>query len=440
MTETRQISWREWGLLALLMSAMMFSIIDRFALAVLLEPIKSDLELSDSQLGLLNGIAFGLFYATMGLPLGWLADRWSRKGVVVGGVAIWSAATAACGLANSYLQLLIARIMVGAGEAGLAPVSYSILHDRFPPARLGSAISLLQVGSIAGSGLAIMVVGVVYSLVVGLGADASPLPGLKPWQLTFILVALPGLFFVLAFSLMKNPPPAAKQGGTEKIGLLTALASNPVTYASLFAGMSGIVVALYALFSWIPAILVREFGWTETQVAGTYGGIVLLFSPAGALFGGWLCDRLIARGVKSAHALIAMGAACLAIPAFVVIGIATTSTVLLTGVAVAQFAITIPNGLGPALTQRLAPDSARTQVSALYVMSANLIGIGVGPVAVGFLSENAFSSVSGLKQSAASVSLVGLVIAVPLLWQLSRRLGRNKPGKRDEIEVVPASS
>lgn len=417
-----QVGWREWGLLALLMSAMMFSIVDRFALAVLLEPIKQDLDLSDRQLGLLNGIAFGLFYATMGVPLGWLADRWSRKGTIIGGIAIWSTATALCGVASNYAQLLAARIFVGAGEAGLAPASYSILHDRFPKERLGTAVSLLQIGSMLGSGLSIMLVGFIFTMMATHGSSLPWMGGLRPWQATFIVVALPGIVFILMFALMNEHRPAtadARKAAT----LVSAFAAKPGIYASLIAGMSGIVIALYALFSWMPAILTREFGWSTAQVGGTYGTIVLIFSPAGALFGGWLCDRLVSREAGSPHARIALGAAAVALPAFMVIAFTRSPQILLIAVALAHFAIAVPNGLGPALTQLLAPAGARTQISALYVMVVNLMGIGLGPVLIGTLSEQFPTRSSGLRHSMCLTAIAGLVVSLMLLRILARLTG-----------------
>ena len=162
---------RDWLLVIVLMLAMIVSIIDRFALSLLVEPIKADLGLSDTDIGLLSGLAFGLFYALIGLPMGILADRWSSKGVIVFGITVWSLATAGCGLAANFVQLMLARIGVGAGEAGLAPASYSIIARTFPPDRLSLAMSVFQMGAVLGSGLAIAIVGAVFSTLNALPVD-----------------------------------------------------------------------------------------------------------------------------------------------------------------------------------------------------------------------------------------------------------------------------
>src|SRR5690606_7954851 len=188
--------------------------------------------------------AFGLFFAVMGLPLGWLADRWSRKGTIMLGVGMWSVATAACGLAANFPQLLLARIGVGAGEAGLAPASYSIVHDRFPREQLGRAISLFQVGGVLGAGLALLITGYVYRYFTGGGgADLPLIGGLRPWQQTFLAIATPGLLFLLLIAMIREPErvagPADTAGTGEPRGfaaMVAAVRSRMGLYLPLFVG------------------------------------------------------------------------------------------------------------------------------------------------------------------------------------------------------------
>ena len=429
----KDIGWRDWGLVALLMGAGVFSMVDRVALSMLLEAIKADLKLSDVALGLLNGVAFGIFYSTMGVPLGWLADRWSRKGTIIGGIAVWSAATAACGLAGSYIQLLVARICVGAGEASLSPAAYSMVHDRFPRRRLGTAISLIQVGSLLGGGVAIFAVGFVYAFVEGLAGPNGLIGTMRPWQLTFVLVALPGIFFIILFLFVREDRQRFAQAkpGTKPISIFKAFARARAANSYLLIGMSGIALALYSLSGWTPAILMREFGWSAVKVGSIYGILTMTMGPAGAIFGGWLCDKLEARGVTTPHGGIAFAAAAFALPCFIAMGLSDSPTSMLIAIACAQFAISVPNGLGPALIQLMTPNGARGQMSAVYVMTMNLMGLGIGPVAVGFASQYLWAPPSGLRYAVAFVTSLALICSIVALRQLTKTL-------RSGIGALPA--
>lgn len=422
----KDIGWRDWGLVALLMGAGIFSMVDRVALSMLLEAIKADLQLSDVALGLLNGVAFGIFYSTMGVPLGWLADRWSRKGTIVGGIAVWSAATAACGLAGSYIQLLMARICVGAGEAALSPAAYSMIHDRFPRRRLGMAISLIQIGSLLGGGIAIFTVGFVYAFVEGLAGPNGLIGTMRPWQLTFVLVALPGIFFIILFLFVREDRQRSVQAasGVKPVSVFQAFARVRAANSYLLIGMSGIALALYSLSSWTPAILMREFGWSAVKVGSIYGILAMTMGPAGALFGGWLCDKLEARGITTPHGGIAFASAAFALPCFIAMGLSDSPTSMLIAIAGAVFAIAVPNGLGPALIQLMTPNGARGQMSAIYVMMMNLMGLGIGPVAVGFASQYLWAPPSGLRYAVAFVTSLALLCSIIALWQLTKTLRR----------------
>lgn len=434
VTEDR-IDSRNWGLLALLMAAMVFSQVDRLVLSVLLEPIKRDLAVTDTQLGLLNGIAFGIFYAVMGLPLGWLADRWSRKGTIILGIAVWSFATATCGLAQRYHQLLLSRIFVGAGEAGLSPAAYSMLHDRFPRERLSTVISLLQVGSMLGGGLALVLVGAVYSLALDMSIS-GPLATFKPWQITFILVALPGPIFLALFALVREDGhrlPGSAPPKAEKLSLAVAFKAHNKTYICLMLGMGGLVLAMYSLISWVPAMMAREFGWSATKIASIFGLIALIAGPLGLILGGWACDRLTARGVAAAHGLVGVASAGLSLPCFLAMSVCDNPPSLLIVIALAEFFVVMPLGTAPALTQILTPAGSRGQMSALYVMSVNLIGIGIGPVLAGAASEALFTGPAGLRHAVSLTSSAFLAVSLLLLWQLCRAL--QPPAGREERAV-----
>lgn len=411
-------SLANWMIVVCLMATMIFSLVDRFAISLLVEPIKSDLALSDRDFGLLSGIAFGLFYAFMGLPMGLLADRWSRKGTILLGVGVWSVSTAACGFASNFWQLLGARIGVGAGEAGLAPASYSIIADLFPRNLLSRALSVFQLGATVGSGLALWIVGLVYSqLTIGGWAPLTKELGLAAWQSTFILVALPGIFFLILISILRLPT-GQRKTITPQISLKSALRKQPALYSQLYLAMSGILMVNYALLSWVPAIMQREFQSTPADVGSTYGLIVLLAGPVAMLSGGWIADLLYRRGSSAAHAKVVLCSAALLIPGAVILYLANSLTSTYVAIAFIQFAVTLPVGVAPALIQLRTMAEVRSQVSALYVLVVNLAGLGFGPVLIGAISDELAGHPNSLRYSVALVSLIVSSIATVAAYLL----------------------
>lgn len=422
---TQQGRLRDWLVVVLLMCAMIVSFVDRFTLALLIEPIKHDLGLNDIQLGLLNGVAFGLFYATMGMPLGWLADRWSRKYTIVLGMGIWSVATAACGLVSGFGPLVAARIGVGAGEAGLAPASYGIIYDRFPNSKLGRAMSFLQIGSLVGAGCAMLIAGLIYTgFQAGYGGGIPLFGQLKPWQQTFVAVALPPLILLPMVAMLREPKRSLDGGGVRaaRMSLVAALKLKPGIYALLFLGMSGIITATYALLSWTAAIMSREFGWSPGDIGRTYGVVTIVAGPFGLLLGGWLADTLHVRGVKLAHAYIPLLSACCALPPALLLSTVHGVGPFLVVVALLQIALGMPIGVVPALIQLLTPATARGQISALYVLSLNAIGLGLAPTVIGALSQRAIGDPHGLRIAISQVIITALIVAVILLVLLLRKL------------------
>ena len=417
-------SMASWAVVICLMAAMIFSMVDRFAISLLVEPIKADLGLSDRDIGLLSGIAFGLFYACMGLPMGVLADRWSRKGTILLGLAVWSAATAACGLARSFYQLLLARIGVGAGEAGLAPASYSIIADLFPRSQLSRALSLFQLGATVGSGIALWVVGVIFTaLTHGNWPVLTEGLGLTPWQGTFVVVALPGIPFLALIAILRLPRGRVAPSGA-RATLTATLAQKPTFYAMLFTAMAGILMVNYALLSWAPAIMQREFHLSPGAVGSTYGLIVLGVCPVAMMLGGWLADRLDRARNPAAHALIVLVSSALVLALSGLFHLATTVTSAYIAIALLHFAVTLPVGVAPALIQIRSEPDVRSRVSALYVLVVNLAGLGIGPVAIGAMSDELAQDTNGLRSAvvllSAAVSLIAVVAAAMLVRQQRR--------------------
>lgn len=412
-----------WFVVITLSGAMAFSLVDRFVLSLLIEPIKADLGLSDTQLGMLHGIAFGLFYATMGIPIAWLIDRWSRKWVIFWGISCWSLMTLLCGFSRNYLQLLGARIGVGIGEAALAPAGYSLIADIVQKKQLATAISIFQMGSLFGGGLAFLAGGGILSFIER--SDFSDIPilvALAPWQITFIVVALPGLIFLALVLVIKEPVRSSLQRiegqpELERSGsLIKSLKEKHVLYASLFLGNSCLIAISYANMTWIPSILVRQYEWALTDIGFRFGWVMLILAPIGVLLGGLIADRWELQGKKDAYPRVLILAAILSIVFELFSLLATSAWTLFAIIGLIQFSVGLSIGTGPATIVRIAPANVRARISAVYVFMINIVGLGFGPVIIGLFSDHLFTGSDGILTSLRIFSLLMCTISIISLW------------------------
>jgi MFS family permease len=404
------------------------SLIDRFALSLLFQPIKLDLGLSDTQLGLLHGIAFGLFYAFMGVPLGYAVDRFSRKWIICWGVVLWSAATAWCGIARSYTQLLGARIGVGVGEAALAPAGYSMIADSVPRQHLGKAISIFQMGSVLGGGLALAMGGQLYVAVQTWNLAELPLlsalDGLASWRVTFVLLALPGLALAVLVALMREPKRALVEL-RETPSAAQFMGQNKSLWIWFFLGNACLVSISYANLTWAPTLFVRQYGWTAGDAGWRMGLAMMVVAPAGVVIGGWLADRWRAHQGAAGFVKVLQLCPPLAVPCVVAMYLASNAHAVLSAVIAIQFVISLIVGVGPALVQVLVPPLLRGRVSALYVLFVNLVGLGVGPVVIGLLSDRFFNSAGGVTSAVVAYSIAMLSVASLAVVMLRRSMPRS---------------
>lgn len=417
-----------WSMVALLTLAYLFSYIDRTILGLLIQPIKADLELTDEHIGWLLGPAFAIFYATMGLPLGWLVDRRRRTWIIAGGVAIWSIATVGCGLARSFGQLFAARMTVGVGEAVLSPAAFSIISDSFPPERRGKPIAVYGMAITLGAGLAALISAVVLSW-----AKAHPdlsLPGtgpIAPWQATFIAVGLPGLLVSLAFLFRRDPPrqtTVSRDPGLAGNGMrdtLRYVGARWSTYASFVSLMCVMTIIAYS-HGFLPATFERSWGWAPETYAARTGVATLLIGPATYLAAGFLSDHWTSRGVVDAPFRIMAGAVMLLVP--------TAALPMLMPDAWGAFAILCLNtaALGAASATAvtallsITPAPIRGQIVALYYMAISLTGLLLGPTTVGILSTRVFGE-ADIRYAMATLPLIyGILplVIVPFTWRRYR--------------------
>lgn len=377
--DARALRWRGWTL-ALLTLVYFFSFMDRYILAILLEPIKADLQLNDSQLGLLSGLAFAIFYATLGIPVAWAADRYSRRRIIALALALWSGMTALCGTAGNFTQLLLYRIGVGVGEAGSSPPSHSVIADLYPPEKRAGAMGIYSTGVVLGGG---------FGAIIG-GSIASA----YGWRMAMYALGLPGIALALIVWLvmveprrgLSDPAPVAPQARpTLAEGLASLARCAPAVHLILAVTLTSLIG--YAVGNFGPSYLQRSLGMSLKQVALLYAPAVAFAGAAGGVIGGRIADACGRRyGLHSQAwfvALLKLAALPFALGFYLAGDFATAFVLVLLNYLLAS------SYLGPsfALIQGLAPTRMRALWAAMTLLVINLVGLGAGPTLTGVLSD-----------------------------------------------------
>jgi len=427
--------WRAWVTVALLTVTYLLSIVDRHVLVLLVEPIRADLRISDTQIGLVTGVAFGLAYAICGLPLGRLADRWSRKGVLVLGVACWSLMTIACGLSTSFVGLFVARMGVGLGEAALTPTSHALIATSFPPERVPRAMSVFQLGAFFGLGASLLLGGALVSGFESLGEIRLPGIGvLGVWQSALLAVGALSLLWVGALMFLAEP---RRERVVSSAGPAPSrLAPAPgfvATYLQIvrIPGLGTLILAsafasmwAYGAYSWIPTLLVREHGYSVGQTGVWLGVATVIVGAPAAIAAGWLAERLYRRFGDEACIRLMLGCLGASMP-FYALGLMFGGP---SGVIFSFIVINVAGAfvgtLWPVATQAMAPDALRSQVAAAGLFATSLIGATLGSVAVATSTDFFFTGTKGLSASLALNGLFTGGLAIAMLQITSRAARR----------------
>ena len=423
-----------WYVVLLCMVAYIFSFIDRQILALMIEPIKADLHISDTQFSLLHGLAFSLFYAFMGLPLAYLADRFSRPKLIAIGVVFWSIATVACGLSKNFIHLFLSRVGVGVGEAALSPAAYSMFSDMFSKEKLGRAVAVYSIGSFVGGGIAFLVGGYIIGLLKDMTLISVPVFGmLKPWQLAFVIVGLPGVLIGLLVLLTVKDPKRKGQkldanGQAVKVGFkdtFVFLRKHSKTFTCHYLGFTFYAMALYCIISWAPAFYIRKFGLTPTQTGYMLGAVLLIANCLGVWCAGWLNDHFIKKGRKDAPMLVGViGIAGLVIP---MMTFTHTDSLVLSVVLLvpAMFFASFPMPISTTAMQMLAPNQLRAQISAIFLLISNLVAVGIGTTLVALITDKVFVNPVMVGSSLSIVGTVACVLTFVLLQRGCKAFSRS---------------
>ncbi|MGZ6020726.1 MAG: spinster family MFS transporter [Phenylobacterium sp.] len=411
-----------WFVVGALSLVNMVSYVERQILTLLFAPIKRDFHLTDTQVSLLAGAAFVIFFVLFGLLFGRLADRHNRKRIILLGALFWSLATTACGLAQSFLQLFLARISVGVGEASLSPSALSTISDYFPREKLTRAISFYTGAQYVGAGLALVVGGFAIQLVAQLPPFALPgLGQLRPWQMTFVFVGLGGLLFAIPTLFVKEPARrglAAPLGGASKSvqrsQLIAFFSANRRMLACHFAGFSISTMLGFGVAAWTPTFFIRVHHWAAQDIGYAYGAIMAVMGLSGAIVGGRVAEWMESKGIEDAYfvlPLITAGTNMVLFPAAMVAPSAPIALAILT---VSTFIGTLPLSVIMASLQAVAPNQLRGQLVSMFSFVSNVLGVASGPTVIALLTDYVYRDehAVGLALATASVCITPITLTI----------------------------
>lgn len=414
-----------WYCVTILALAVMVNFLDRGILNLLVEPIKADLKLSDMQMSLVMGFAFTFFYAAFGLPVARWIDRGTRKVIFSGGLFIFSIMTFACGLATSFTQLFLARVGLGVGETTSGPSAYSLMSDYFPPHRLPRAISVMQVGFVLGNGLAYLGGAALIAWAVTLGEVSLPFTGpLRPWQIVLMTIAVPGFIVACLMLTVKEPP---RRGGTpERIPyseVFRLAAQHWPIYLPLFVGMGLRSAQMFGQQNWSAAFYGRTFGWTPPQVGVAIGLSIFVAMPLGLLLGNWLAERFQKQCRADANMRVVVISTMISAPFGVLFPLMPEPWLAVAMSLVASMTAIMAAAPENAAIQSVTPNRLRGQMTFLFLFIMNVIGMGLGPLVVGALSQYVFGE-ANIRFAIASMGLLAGLPAILIFWRGMAPYGR----------------
>ncbi len=409
---------KAWLTVLLLTVAYIFSYIDRSVLGLLIEPIKADFHFTDTQMGLLSGTAFAVFYATMGIPLAWLADRSSRRNIVAVGVAVWSMATAACGLIRSFGGFFVARMMVGAGEATLNPCAMSMITDMFPKEVRGRAIALYSSALSIGIGFGSLLVAFLLNYTEDFDFTDLATYGIeKPWHLIFVILGSSGLLLSLLLLVIREPTRHDRQGQNRSsiMDTLRHIMTQRAVYLGIFA-MGGIMtICAYYTTIWNAPFFSRTFGLPAASYMKYTGYSILAIGPISIICAGFLIDSFTKKGRTDAALRVMRLGIIILLPLCIAYPLMPTYLTSFMLYQATIFGFTMTTAAGPAVLMTIAPANMRAQIMAFYYMFISMTGLLIGPSSVPFVTDVLLGDEMRINES---MSYVALFLCIPAFFLL----------------------
>jgi MFS family permease len=403
-----------WYVVVVLTIAYTVSFIDRQIMALMVEPIRRDLAISDTQMSLLLGLAFAIFYTLLGIPIARLADRFSRRGIIAAGITIWCVMTATCGISRNYAQLFLARVGVGVGEAALSPSALSMMSDYFPKKKRGRAVAFYTMGISMGVGLAMILGGKIIALVTDAPVVDLPVLGeLYAWQTVFLVVGLPGILVAALMLTVREPErkgrmsseaDATNDGHLSLAVVARFFAERWRMYGSHFFGMSTVGILSYGFFAWIPTMFIRTWGWEIVDIGTAYGAVVLIAGPLSIVLASWLPEYLMKRGAQDAHMRAALYLNLIGVICAILAPLLPTPMLSLAMLIPMTAGVLASTSAGIGALMIVTPNQMRAQSSALYYFVVNILGLTAGPTGIALFTDYIFQDEAMLRYSMASVA------------------------------------
>jgi MFS family permease len=388
-------AYQAWTSCIILFLGCALAFMDRNIINLFIIPIQRDLKLSDTEISLLVGFAFGVFNALFGLPVARWVDRGRRRTIAAIGVAVWSVANVGCGFSMNFGQLFLGRVAVGAGEAAVTPAGVSLLADLFPPHRRGAAMGLFYAGTFVGGGGALIIGGLLWRALGDRSMEVPLLGHLHSWQLILMMVGAIGVIVAPLTMLIREPPRLdsghiAASAGVPIAHVVSYYKKHSRTLAGHNVGFCLQNFALHAGAAWLPTLLVRTEGWSIAQAGATYGGMMLVLGPIGTAAAGGLADAISRTGRSDGKLLVAIVAAAICGLASLAIACNASPGPILAAIALFSFFGTFSLPLAPGALQEIMPNAMRGQATAVYVGVTNLVAGGLAATAVAVLTDFVF--------------------------------------------------
>ena len=407
-----------WTVVAILIATAVLSYTDRQVLSLLVDPIRGDLRISDTQISLLLGTAFAVIYGVAGIPLGFLADRISRRNLIFAGVCVWSLGTIACGFSRTFGELFASRIVVGLGEAALSPAAISLISDYFPASRRGTAVAFFLSGIAMGSGVAILIGGgVLHGIELGV-LDATPLAAYAPWRMVLLVIGGPGLVWALAILLIREPVRRA----TEEAATAGGVAEGGAWRSTPWARVGPIYVVLAAasfvdnaVGAWAQTLLIRDFGKDPAQIGVELGLLLTAGFGGGVLAGGMLADRASSRGGWPRKLRACLYSGLLILPASLLMNSADFRFAL-AGVPVYYALSGIVTAVGFSAILDVVPNRSRGLAMSMSFFLNVALGAGLGPTAVAVAGAHVFAANAGLGPPIVFTVALGYLTVLAAVW------------------------
>ena len=421
-----------WYVAFVLLIGFTFSFIDRQVLNLLVVPIQNDLNITDTQISALQGLAFVLTYVGLCIPIGRLIDKSHRVTVMIIGLLIWSIATIACGFSKNYVSMFIARMGIGAGESTVHPGSISILGDYFDSNKIASPMSIYLLGPYLGAGIAMIFGAQVLDWTSQMdNVIIFPLIGeIAPWQLTFIAVGLPGILIAGLFLTIREPQRKIQESESIEVPsfskVIQYIKNNWEVYGAIIIGNSCLIILLYGLQSWVPTMLLRVYEWDLVQSGRVYGSIAMLAGSAGVLSGPFVLRYMSKINVNAPHFKLAIIGITMATFSLVLLPFQPNVNIALVFVTMASFFVTLPLAGTSSAMVIVSPNRIRGVITGIYVVVTSVFGLVLGPFLVASSTDFIFQDTNAIAKSLALVSVLVSPVGIFFMFKGINSFGEIK--------------